>query len=208
MKKLFLVGAGGHCRASIEIAESLACYNEIIVIDNKREKRLENQILGRNVVANLDWANDLCSESEYFVSIGNGIERAKVFGVLEKNGMTIASLCHRSAIVHTSAIIGRGVFIGAMAHIGPDCRISDGCIINTMSNLEHESKIGDFSHCAPGSIVCGRSNIGMQVMLGARATIIENVSVADKVTVGAGAVVIKNISEPGSVNVGVPSSQV
>lgn len=208
MRRLVLIGAGGQCRASVELAESVGCYDEIIIVDHKADATTNERILGREVVNYLDWTKQQQPMSEYFISIGCGVERARLFGLLKERGMEIASLCHNSAVVHESAVIGKGVFIGALAHVGPGCNIADGCIINTMSNIEHESIVGAFSHCAPGSVMCGRSSIGKQVMLGTRATIIENISVADNVVVGAGAVVIRDIIESGSVNIGIPSKRI
>ena len=81
MTRLFLLGAGGHCRASIEIAESIGYYNEIVVIDHKRDSRIDYQMLGRDVVSRQDWSKLLCSDSEYFIAIASRTERARLFRV-------------------------------------------------------------------------------------------------------------------------------
>jgi len=208
MKDLVLIGAGGHSRACIEVAESMGSYNEIIVIDYRRMVDVDETQAGIRVITGKGWQDTLSKDSEYFVSVGNSEERERIFRLLESKNIQITSLIHKSAIIHKSARLGKGVFIGALSHIGPECIIEKGSIINTLANIEHESAIGAFSHCAPGSVVCGRCKIGRNVMLGAKATMIDGISVADNAVVGAGSVVIHDISQRASVNVGVPTRQI
>lgn len=208
MTKLSLVGAGGHCRAAIEVAESMGVFGEIKIIDYRSHGLTEEKILGYEVVRDREWLYNLETEGMYFVSVGNNLERKRVLSLLKSVGVRIATLRHNTALIHKSATIGKGVLIGPFAHIGPDCKIGEGCIINTLANIEHESRIGCFSHCGPGSVVCGRCKVGKQVLLGARGTIIDGISVEDQVVIGAGSVVIRSITECGSVNVGLPTRKI
>lgn len=205
MKKLILIGAGGHCRSAIDIAESTGKYNSISIIDYQNKEKLNEKILGYDVMSGLDWMDKLDRVSDYFVAVGSAVSRQEIQKILQSRQVTVTSLLHKKAHIHNTAVIGTGVFIGAFAHVGPECRIGDGSIINTHANVEHESTINEFTHCAPRSTVCGRCEIGSYVLLGAGSTVINGIKIADEVTVGAGAVIIKNLLDRNTTNVGVPS---
>lgn len=207
MSRLVLIGAGGHSRAAIETAETMRRYNEIEIIDHKNISCSSERILGYNVNKAGDWLSSLDIEAEYFVSIGDATERKRVQKILESNRVRLATLCHETALVHNSSQVGSGVFIGAFAHIGPECRVGEGCIVNTHANIEHETIVGPFSHCAPSSLICGRCTIGHRVILGAGSKVIDGISVADEVTVGAGAVIIRDILQAKAVYLGVPGKK-
>ena len=72
-------------------------------------------------------------------------------------------------------------------------QIDTGVIINTGATIEHEVKIGKFSHVGPNSTVCGGSTIGENVFIGANAVIKQGVQIGDNSIIGAGSVVLNNI---------------
>ena len=57
-----------------------------------------------------------------------------------------------------SSTIEEGCYIGPNSHIGPFASVGRHSIVNSMANVEHEVLIGEFSHIAPGSVICGRCN--------------------------------------------------
>jgi acetyltransferase-like isoleucine patch superfamily enzyme len=61
--------------------------------------------------------------------------------------------------------------------------------------LDHESKLGDGVHLAPGSTLCGCVEVGDFAFVGAGAIIMPNVSIGKNSIVGAGAVVTKDVPE-------------
>ena len=69
------------------------------------------------------------------------------------------------------------------------------CIINTGAIVEHDCKIKSFSHIAVGSVVCGGVILGTQTLIGANATIIQNIEVGNNVVIGAGTTLIKSVED-------------
>jgi acetyltransferase-like isoleucine patch superfamily enzyme len=72
-----------------------------------------------------------------------------------------------------------------------------GCIINTNSTVEHDCRLGDDVHVAPGAILSGGVTVGDQVMVGAGATVIQGVRIGPHCLVGAGSIVVRDLVEPG-----------
>jgi UDP-3-O-[3-hydroxymyristoyl] glucosamine N-acyltransferase len=71
-------------------------------------------------------------------------------------------------------------------------------------SISHDTELGDYVNLNPGAVVAGNVRIGAGCYIGAGATIIDRISIADEVTVGAGGVVAANIDSPG-MYVGVPA---
>ena len=67
-------------------------------------------------------------------------------------------------------------------------------IINTSASVDHDCRIGDHAHIAPGTVLGGTVIIGDGAHIGTNATVIENVFVGSKAMVAAGACVISDIS--------------
>ena len=81
-------------------------------------------------------------------------------------------------------------------------------IINSSSVIEHESKVGNHSHIAPGVVVCGRVSLGDEVMMGANSTAIDNISISCNTIVGAGSTVIKSCSLKNVTLAGSPAKRI
>jgi len=77
-------------------------------------------------------------------------------------------------------------------------------IINTAAIIEHEVKVGEFSHIGPNAVVCGGCEVGKNVFIGAGAIIKQSISIGDNAIIGAGAVVINDI-EKDSIYAGNPA---
>lgn len=203
MKKIIIIGCGGHARSAADVVIDNDPEAEIIFYDNNARKN--EKIFGRYFILPLKKIN-LCGQN-FFIAIGDNSERKKLFGKLCKmNGINIAIISRRS-YVSSSAVIEPGAFIGESSHVGPCVRIGTNTIINTGAIIEHEAEIGSFSHVSVNAAICGRCKIGSNVFVGASAVIKDKISVCDGVTIGAGAVVVKNIKEPG-IYVGVPASRI
>jgi len=73
--------------------------------------------------------------------------------------------------------------------------------------VDHDVRVGDFTHVAPLAALGGGARIGRHVLVGAGARVLPGMSVADGVTLGAGAVVHESIAAAG-VYAGVPARRV
>src|SRR4030095_339622 len=82
---------------------------------------------------------------------------------------------HPSAVISASVKMGDGVMVAANATLNPLVEIGQGVICNTSSSIDHECVIGDFSHIAPGAVLCGNVMVGRGSFVGANSVIKQGV---------------------------------
>lgn len=207
MKKIVLIGAGGHCKVIIDIIKSKDEYEIIGIIDNNSIGSVfdipiigDDSILDSIYMGGVDYA---------FIAIGaisNINIRNKIYTKLKYIGYKLPILIHKSAIISRFSSIGEGTCVMAGAIVNPGVDIGENCIINTGSVIEHDCKIGDNTHISPNVSIAGGVNIGFNTHIGIGSCVIQNIEIGSNVTVGAGAVVINNINNNVLV-VGVPARE-
>ena len=99
---------------------------------------------------------------------------------------------------------GPGTQVLAGAVVNPGAQIGAGVIINSNAVAEHDTRISDFCHLAPGSVVGGGAVLGESVFLGTSASVLPGITIAPGCVIGAGGVVVRDIEQPGTY-VGVPA---
>lgn len=196
MKKLVIIGAGGHGKVIADIAVKIG-YDEIVFLDDDDNIK---ECTGFPVVCESTEAISL--NGDKIVAIGNADIREKIQGTIP-----VTTLIHPNAVIGRRVKIGEGSVVMAGAVINSEVRIGKGCIINTGATVDHDSRIGDFVHISVGAHVAGTVDIGKKTWIGAGSIICNDVKICSKCTIGAGAVVIKSIDEPGTY-IGVPAKRI
>ena len=201
MKKLMILGAGGHGKVVADIAR-LCGYEQIAFLDDDTTKTawVSYPVLGttQQFQQYSDW--------EFFVAMGNSQLRQQLHDALAEAGKTIATLVHPKAVVAQSAQLGRGSIVMAGVVINPDAVIGDGCIINTCASVDHDCVVEDFCHISVGSHLSGTVHLQQHVLLGIGATVSNNLTICPNCTIGAGAAVITDICQSGTY-IGVPAKK-
>lgn len=210
MKKIVLVGAGGHCKVIIEIIRSTNQYEIIGITDTN--KQTGEYILDVPILGNDEYLKVLFNKGIEcaFLCVGalsNPNIRNKMYSMIKDIGFQIPILIHQTAIISQSAKIGFGTCIMAGVIIEADTTIGENCIINSGAIVEHDCKIGMNTHISPGACIAGTVNIGYNCHVGINSTIIQGIRVFNNVTIGGGAVVINDI-EDNLVVVGVPAKSI
>lgn len=150
MKRLIVIGAGGHGQVVKEIAEACG-YETIDFLDDNSP----------NAVGKIDEIPYRAPNYDgVIVAIGNNAIRRRITEQLENvEGMNNVTLIHPTAFVSSSAIIGKGTVVEPHAIINTNSRIGEGCIISVGSIVDHDSSIGYFSHINAGAICMAGSNV-------------------------------------------------
>jgi sugar O-acyltransferase, sialic acid O-acetyltransferase NeuD family len=199
MKKLAIIGAGGHGQVVKEIAEAGNKYNEIVFFDDDFEKIRNTLVMGT-----IEESFYVLSEYDVFVAIGNNSIRKTFLEKLEQRNAVIPLIIHPNASVSKTARIGKGTVVMENVVIHANAVIGNGCIINTGSIIEHDNDIKDYAHVSPGALLGGTVKIGEGTHVGIGAVVRNNIEICESCMIGAGAVVVNSINVPG-VYVGIPA---
>lgn len=202
--KLVLVGGGGHCRAVIDVAEGLG-YKILGILE--RAPELTASVMGYPIIGTDEDIPRYVSDAKFVVTVGYLTDcgvRQRLHEMIKSAGGQFATLISPKAYVSKHATLGDGTVVMNYANINAMAQIGQGCIINSCSNIEHDTIIQDYSHVSTGAMVNGGCNIGHGVMIGSGAVVINGISVADGCIIGAGAVVADDITQKG-VYVGIPA---
>lgn len=189
MKKLVLIGAGGHSKSVIDSLPN--DVNLIGYIDEYKKGTFFGKPIFGNSFENVPEYRDCY----YFVTIGDNGIREMWFEKILDLGLNTINIIDDTALVSRSSKIGKGNFIGKYAIINSDSEIGDNNIINTRSLIEHECKLGNNIHLSTGAVVNGNVEICNNVFLGSMSVCIGQLKVGKNSIVGAGGVVISDIPE-------------
>ncbi len=132
-----------------------------------------------------------------FITIGDNKIRRNIYeDLIKKNFITFLNIIDPTSSISKLAFIkpDSSISIGVNSAINSLAKIETGVIINTGTIIEHEVKIGKFSHVGPNATICGDANIGENVFIGANAIVKQGVRIGDNSIIGAGSVVLNNIS--------------
>jgi len=137
MKRIAIIGAGGHAKIIVDLINNLIDYEIIGFYDDNINKKLYNfKNLG-----NIKSINN--SIDNYVIGIGDDLIRKNIYK--NNKNLNYCTLIHPSSIISKNSKIGKGTVICAGSIIQTDVNIGKHCIINTNSNIDHECVIGDFN---------------------------------------------------------------
>ena len=191
-----LVGGGGHCKSVIDSLYSMGYGSkDLLVLDHNL--KINSEILGVKVVGTDEDLRNLylLGIRKAFItvgSVGNTKARERIVDVFTPIGFDFVNVIDKSSNVASDVEIGKGSIVNSSTIIG------DYCIVNSNTTIEHDCKIGDFSHVSPGAVLNGNVEIGCRVHIGSNSSIREGVTITDDVIIGMGSIVLSNISKPGT----------
>ena len=197
MKKLYLIGGGGHCKSVIDVAES-AGYNIIGILDIP--ENIGKSVLDYKVIGTDDDILQFADKAQFIITVGfikSPAIRMRIFDKVKEAGGKLATIIASTAHVSRYASLGEGTVVMHQAVVNAGTRIGENCIINTFCNIEHDAVIGDQCHISTGAMVNGDCKVGKLCFIGSQSVLANGISICDDVIVGAGSLVRKNILKPG-----------
>jgi sugar O-acyltransferase (sialic acid O-acetyltransferase NeuD family) len=191
MKKIILLGGGGHCKSCIDVIENENIYKIAGIIDKKKKYLLNYKIFPER------YLNTKLIKNHYaFVTVGhikNYKVRVKLFSKLKDLGFRIPSIISPLAYISKHAIIGQGTIVMHGAIINAGAVIGNNCIINTNSLIEHDVIIGEHTHISTQVTVNGGVKVGSKVFVGSRSIIKDNINIGECSIIGAGSYIKENL---------------
>lgn len=201
MRRLAILGAGGHARVVADAAEAYG-WAEISLFDDAWPQVTQGpwSVIGTGS----DLELRLAEFDDVIVAIGANSVRLDKQRRLVERGAHLVSIIHPAATVSRHARLGVGSVVFAGAVINPGVETGDAIIINTAATIDHDCRLGDGVHISPGAHVAGGVQIGDETWIGVGASVRELVSIGARARVGAGAAVVSSITE-GLTVIGVPA---
>jgi len=172
MKKILLIGGGGHCKSVIDVIEQEGKYEIAGIIDKK--ELLGQDILGYKVIASDNDLETLFRTYKYaFVTVGqiqSNILRVKLFKQLETIGYELPIIISPLAYVSKYSTIDKGTIIMHHALVNTDAKIGQNCIINSKALIEHDTNIEEHCHISTGTIINGGVVVKKNSFIGSNTT--------------------------------------
>ncbi len=205
MKKLAILGAGGHGKVVADTAALLG-YTDIHFFDAVWPARTENCVwpirgTEKDLFAHINEFDAIT------VAIGNNKTRLDFCLQIKETNHHLVTLIHPTAYVSQHTVIGDGTVVFANAVINPGSSIGLAGIISTSATVDHDCIIGNSVHISPGVHIAGEVQIGDRSWIGIGSAIKHQIKIGADVMVGAGAAVVSDIPDRLTV-VGVPAKKI
>ncbi|WP_397473715.1 acetyltransferase [Pusillimonas sp.] len=203
MKRLAIVGAGGHGRVIADAAQCSGWTSTEFYDDAWPRTAIHNgpwQIRG-------DVALLLERLHEYdgvIVGIGDNQVRANVQKKLLAAGAPMTCVLHPASIISRHAQLGAGCVVFARAVVNAGAHVGAGVILNTGCIIEHDCVLEDYVHIGPNAGLGGGARIGRQSWVGLGANVNHLIRIGCESTVGSGATVVRDVAD-GMIAVGTPA---
>ena len=167
MDTIVVIGGGGHAKVLISVLKK-SPYKPIGYTDrHNRGALLGVQHLGNDGILT-GYAQ---AGGKLFAAIGLGMidasdTRIRLMGDIASLGFSFPLIISPQAVVNEEVALGAGtvVFDGAVVNSGSVSGFL--CILNTNSTVEHDCRLGDNVHIAPGTTVSGGVTIGDNCLIG------------------------------------------
>jgi UDP-perosamine 4-acetyltransferase len=200
MRKIVLVGGGGHARVLISVIRKSGRFDIVGYTDPEDRGEILGvpRLGGDEALASILEDHPGCAA---VVSVGNvrvSDRREKVFKDLEAFGFDAPVIVSPQAVVNEGVAVGKGTVVLDGAVVNTGSRIGECCIINTHATVEHDCDLGDYVHVASGAVLSGGVKVGRHTLIGAGACIVQGLEIAERSIIGAGAVVYESLPEPGT----------
>lgn len=204
MKRLLVLGAGGHGRVVGDTAQCAGSWSEIGYLDDGIPPSTNVGGIGEVIGPISELESCLRRYDEIIIAIGGNKTRYDLAQRARSLGAAFAVIVHPRAWVSSHARLGAGTVVCAGAAVNHGAVIHESVIVNTGATVDHDCVIHDAVHLSPGSNISGTVTIGKRVWIGTGASVKHGITIGDDTIVGVGAAVVADI--PGGVTaVGVPA---
>ena len=190
------IGAGCYLGPNVKLADNIILYPNVTVLD-------ESTIGSKTIVWSGAVIRERCHIGSDCIIHPNATIGADGFGFRP---------CKERGLVKIpqigNVVIGNGVEIGANSCVDrgkfSSTVLGDGCKIDNLVQIGHNSRLGKFCIMAGNSGLAGSVTLGNGVIIGGSASIKDHVTIGDNAMVGAGSGVAADISA-GKVMLGYPA---
>lgn len=199
MKKLIIVGAGGH---AAEIRDYINHHNAarptdrfhvVGFLDDDRQPYEHYGYSEPFLGAISD--HEVRSDVLYIMGIANLAYRKIIISEFEAKGAQFTGLIHPTAIISPSCTIGRGTVVSHNASVGAKAVVGEFCMLNSRCTIGHDTVIGNYNFISPQVALSGHTKIGNENLIGTNACTIPGMTIGNNNKVAAGMIIYKPVGD-------------
>ena len=191
MKKIILIGGGGHCKSVIDVIEQEARFEIAGIID--KAEFLGSNVLGYPIIgSDSDLQNLVQKYDNAIITVGqikSALLRIKLYDLAIKLGFSLPSIVSPTAYVSKYSKIGNGTIVMGNAIVNANSSIGDNCIINSKALIEHDCLISSHCHISTNATINGGVKIGSKCFIGSNVTTKDNIIINENSFIKAGSIV-------------------
>lgn len=191
MKKIILIGGGGHCKSVIDVIEQEAQFDIAGIVD--KPELLGSTIFGYPVIGNDSDLESLAKKYQNaLITIGqikSSSLRIKLYDLAIKAQFSLPYIVSPNAYVSKHSKIGSGTVVMHNAIVNANASIGNNCIINSKALIEHDCLISDHCHISTNTIINGGVKIGSRCFIGSNVTTKNNITISENSFIKAGSLV-------------------
>ena len=195
MKKIILIGAGGHCVSCVDVIELQRKFKIVGLIDNKKEKFL----LDYKIIGSDKELKKFSKRIQYALITTGHIKNSKIrenlFKKISNYGFKFPAIISPLSYVSKHASIGEGTIVMHGAIINAGAKIGKNCIINNKTLIEHDVVVEDNCHLSTRSTVNGGVTIKKNSFIGSCSVIKQNIKIGKNCFINANLFLQKNLKD-------------
>lgn len=188
MKKLLIVGAGGHGRCCLEIAKAMQDFQVISFLDDNGSHKINDY----SIIGTIDEMSSYYGEYEdIFIAIGNNTIRKKLSKKAKEIGYNLVNLIHPAAMI-MDADIGEGCVCFSGVVIESQAKVGNGCIITSNSVINHDAVLEDYVLVYSNTTIRPNTLIGTETRIGSNCCIEMNVKIQAGSEITTGSIIMQS----------------
>lgn len=204
---LVIVGAGGHGREVLDVAEAVGGHTVLGFVDDGSPDLTAVEARGHRLLGDVA---SLASLGPVLVVVAIGDAQARLDVAARALAIAdvtaVPALVHPDATVGTRCTIGPGTVVAAGARITTNVTIGAHCYLGPNATVGHDSRLLDGASLYPGSVVSGDVTVGRAATIGAAAAVKQGLTVGAASFVALGAGVVHDVPE-GATVAGTPAKR-
>lgn len=182
MKKIVIIGGGGHCHSCIDVIEQQSIYTIAGIIDIK--ERLGSKIMGYPVIGRDDDIAAISKDiSNFHIAVGQIKSpdiRIKLYQLIKAAQGELPIIVSPFAYVSKHANVGEGTIVMHYAMINAGAQVGVNCIINSRALVEHDACVGNHCHVSTGAILNGEVQLGSESFFGSGAVSVQGIIIPER----------------------------
>ncbi|EJL72841.1 acetyltransferase [Variovorax sp. Varisp85] len=188
MKRLLIIGTGGHGRS---VAEAVLLRRDYALTAFLDDAAVPSQRLWDWPVWGTTAILGTCrgQVDAVVVAIGNNASREALHQRVQAEGLALATVIHPAATVSPRATVGQGSAVMAGAIVGTGAQLGEGVIVNCGAVIDHDCTVEPFAHLGVNAGMAGGSLLGRRAWMPVGAALAYGARVASDRTLHPGEVV-------------------